>query len=225
LPFVAEKLVSIEPMFETKIGFESHVLKGFDAVIATGSNNSARYFDYYFGKYPHIIRQNRHSVAIITGNEGTDRLKELGKDVFNYFGLGCRNVSKVLLPENYPIPQLLDQFQSYYSILQHNKYVNNYEYNKSLYLINKQAHLDTGFLLLVENTALSSPVGVLHYEYYSDLNTAIRQLKTMEDQIQCVLSEEKGVNNAIIFGESQKPGLMDYADNVDVMRFLGGLSK
>ena len=221
LPFLANMLIEIEPHFKNKIYFENHILKDFDAVIATGSNNSSRYFDYYFGKYPHIIRHNRNSVALLTGLETKEEKHDLAKDVFQYFGLGCRNVSKLMLPFGYDIPSLLDEFQYFDNIQQHNKYLNNYEYNKSLFLINKMPHFDNGFLLLVENPNIASPISVLHYEfYYPPLDDEIKRLSIANENIQCVLSNEKSVKNAVKFGESQSPSLMEYADNEDVMMFL-----
>lgn len=223
LPYIADILISIEKRFADKIRFEDHLMKDFDAVIATGSNNSSRYFDYYFGKYPHIIRKNRNSVAILNGKENNIDLENLAKDVFYYYGLGCRNVSKILLPIGYEIPTILDAFQSYDYMSMHTKYINNYEYNKSLMLINKQVHFDNGFLLMTENAAISSPAAVLHYEFYTDYESEIRRLNIRNDSIQCVISGEKDINNAVLFGNSQVPGLMEYADNVDVISFLDAL--
>ncbi len=225
LPYLAKRLVDIDKRFQSKIFFEEHLLKDFDAVIATGSNNSSRYFDFYFGKYPNIIRHNRNSVALLSGEETKEELRLLAKDIFSYFGLGCRNVSKLMLPRNYDIPSLLDEFQSFDYLSMHNKYFNNYEYNKSLLLINKEAHFDNGFLLLKENPALSTPVSVLHYEFYDDKEDEIERLNRANEQIQCVLSTEKGLQNGVLLGESQSPTLMQYADNVDIMEFLLKLEK
>ena len=198
-------------------------MKNFDAVIATGSNNSARYFDYYFGKYPNIIRKNRNSIALIKGDETPEQLKALAKDVFFYFGLGCRNVSKILLPKGYKIPTLLDDFQGYDTVSMHYKYLNNYEYQKSLLLINNEMHFDNGFLLLREKPELATAVSVINYEFYDDYQAQIRLLNIQNDDVQCVVEGDNAVNNAINFGETQSPKLMDYSDNVDVMEFLGTL--
>ncbi len=224
LPYIANLLVEIEPRFADKIIFEDELMKNFDAVIATGSNNSARYFDYYFGKYPNIIRKNRNSVAILTGDETPEQLKEFGKDVFYYFGLGCRNVSKMLLPRGYEIATLLDNFQSYDKVSMHSKYLNNYEYQKSLLLINNELHFDNGFLLLREKEGLATAVSVINYEFYDDYDAQLRLLNMQNDQIQCIVEGGNGVKNGVKFGNTQSPKLMEYADNVDVIEFLGQLN-
>jgi len=223
LPYISKMLINIENKFDSKIKFAEHLMKDFDAVIATGSNNSSRYFDYYFGKYPHIIRSNRNAVAILTGKETDEQLEALGKDIFYYFGLGCRSVSKLMLPKDYSIPHLLDNLEKYNYVREHTKYLNNYEYNKSLLLINKEHHFDNGFLILRENGALASPISIINYEYYSDLDAEIRRFSMKNDDIQCVLSEVKEINNVVSLGESQSPTLMEYADNVDVISFINGL--
>ena len=224
LPFIAEKLIAIEPAFRFKIEFVSFLLKDFDAVIATGSNNSARYFDYYFGKYPHIIRRNRNSVAILSGDESKEQLEKLADDVYLYFGLGCRSVSKVFVPKGYSIPHLLDHFQHYVFLHEHTKYFNNYEYNKSIFLLNKVPHFDNGFHLLTQSEAYASPVSVLHYEEYDDLEVLERRLMVENEQIQCIVAGDKVNILHEKFGNSQYPSLGEYADNVDVISFLGGLS-
>jgi hypothetical protein len=223
LPYISDMLINIEKGFENKIHFAEHLMKDFDAVIATGSNNSSRYFDYYFGKYPHIIRSNRNSVAVLTGKETDEQLEALGKDIFYYFGLGCRSVSKLMLPLGYDIPHLLDNLEKYNFVREHTKYLNNYEYNKSLLLINKEPHFDNGFLILRENGALASPISVINYEYYYDIDVEIRRSSMNNDDIQCVLSELNEIKNVVSLGVSQSPNLMEYADNVDVISFLEGL--
>ena len=224
LPYIANKLIAIEPAFESKIEFVSHLLKDFDAVIATGSNNSARYFDYYFGKYPHIIRRNRNSVAILTGEESKEQLEKLADDVYLYFGLGCRSVSKIFVPSDYSMPHLLDHFQHYVTLHEHTKYFNNYEYNKSIFLLNKVPHFDNGFHLLTQSDAYASPVSVLHYEEYDDIEVLERRLMVENEQIQCIVGGDKLNILHENFGNSQYPTLSEYADNVDVISFLGGLS-
>lgn len=227
LDFISQLLCSIEPSFKELITFVHTPLGGntcFDAIIATGSDNSARYFEAYFSKYPHIIRRNRNAVAILTGNESKDELQALGKDVFLYFGLGCRNVSKLYVPKGYSFEKLLDSWQSFDTIIEHNKYANNYDYNKSIFLMNKTHHLDNGFVLLKEDTAFASPIGVVFYQYYSDIDT-IEQLITREqERIQCLVGTPGTINKIIPFGQAQEPGLMDYADNVDTMHFLTRLT-
>ncbi len=223
LPFLAEKLIDIEPDFREKIVFVPHLLKDFDAVIATGSNNSARYFDYYFGKYPNIIRRNRNSVAVLTGEESKEDMRKLADDIFMYFGLGCRSVSKIFVPKDYDFPALLDEFESYAFLHEHTKYFNNYEYNKSIYLINKVPHFDNGFCLLTENAAYASPVSVVYYEEYDDMKAIERRLMLESEQLQCIVGSEKLKIKHENFGNSQYPTLSEYADNVDVIRFLGSL--
>src|SRR5690606_20806971 len=188
-----------------------------------GSNNSARYFDYYFGKYPHIIRKNRNSVAVLSGGETHEELNKLGHDIFDYFGLGCRSVSKLFLPRAYGIPTLLDSLEVFASVGNHTKYRNNYDFNKSIYLINKDPHYDNGFLLLREHTALASPLSVLHYEFYDDRNQLAESIKSLSDQIQLVTSNiplELGEIPQFALGNSQCPALDDYADNIDTLAFL-----
>lgn len=221
LDFIAKILTKINPEFAELILFKQDRLNGnqdFDAIIATGSNNSARYFEAYFSKYPHIIRRNRNSVALITGNESQEELYELGKDVFQYFGLGCRNVSKLYVPENYDITKILDAWQDYAPALDHNKYANNYDYQRSLYLMNAIKHYDNGFLLVKEDTALSTPISVLNYEHYKDIKTVKAQLEACNEDIQCIVGEIG--NKPIPFGKAQQPELNDYADSVDTMAFL-----
>ncbi len=224
LPYIVKLLIDIEPRFADKIIFEEELVKNFDAVIATGSNNSSRYFDYYFGKYPNIIRKNRNSIALIKGDETPEQLKELGKDVFYYFGLGCRNISKIMLPKGYNISILLDNLKSYDKVSMHTKYLNNYEYQKSLLLINNEMHFDNGFLLLREKEGLATAVSVINYEFYDDYDAQLRLLNMQNDQIQCIVEGGNGVKNGVKFGNTQSPKLMEYADNVDVIEFLGQLN-
>ncbi|WP_372644683.1 acyl-CoA reductase [Ancylomarina sp.] len=225
LDFVSKLLGEINSEFKSLISFKNEQLKGkqdFDAIIATGSNNSARYFEAYFSKYPHIIRRNRNSVAILTGDESQEEIHKLGQDVFQYFGLGCRNVSKLYVPENYDITKILDIWQDYVPSLDHNKYLNNHDYQRSLYLMNAVKHLDNGFLLLKEDAAMTSPIAVLHYEHYRDINQVKNLLKENSEHIQCIVS--KIGENTIPFGKAQQPNLNDYADNVDTMDFLSRLN-
>lgn|SRR5690606_5904799 len=220
--YVVEKLIELEPAFAEKIELVEQ-LKQFDLVIATGSNNSARYFDYYFGKYPHIIRKNRNSVAILSGDETPEELHALGRDIFDYFGMGCRSVSKLFVPQSYPLERLLDQLEPFAPIAGHTKYRNNYDFNKSLYLINKDPHLDNGFLLLREHSALSSPLAVVHYEVYGDLQQLGAELQSFSEDIQLVVTNcsiDTGDIPQFALGDAQRPGLNDYADNVNTLDFL-----
>ena len=211
-------LVGLEAGFNRMITFPDK-LTNIDAVIATGSDNTARYFEYYFGKYPNIIRKNRTSVAILTGEESDDELKLLGKDVFDYFGLGCRNVSKIYIPKNFDLTYLLDLWEGFGEIIFHNKYRNNYDYHKSILLVNKETHLDTGFSLLKETEDLVSPTSVLYYERYDDLDLIKTKVNEQSDKIQCIISTGN-IDQSIEFGKAQRPEPWDYADGVDTLAFL-----
>jgi hypothetical protein len=183
---VLNMLATIDARFSAKYSFVER-LKDFDAVIATGSDNSSRYFEYYFGKVPHIIRKNRNSIAVITGDETTEELNLLGHDIFDYFGLGCRNVSKLLIPQGYDIGTFFRPIETYQPVINHHKYNNNYDYNKSIYLVNSEKHFDNGFLLLKESEALASPLAVLYYEHYDTMADAEKTINANSDKIQCVV--------------------------------------
>jgi hypothetical protein len=213
-------LVSIlqywNPEVEELISF-SDMLKGCDAYIATGSNNSAGYFDYYFGKYPHIIRKNRTSVSVLTGHETNEELDRLADDVYLYFGLGCRNVTKIWVPEAYDFVPLLNAFRKYHYLIELSKYKNNYDYNLSLLLLNNRTYMSNDSILLVEERSPFSPIGQLNYEYFRQRESLLGHLKQQTD-LQCIVG--KGF---IPFGQAQHPSLTDYADGVDTMRFLASL--
>lgn len=219
--YIMNKLIQIEPRFAKKINIVER-LSEFDLVIATGSNNSARYFEYYFGKKPHIIRKNRNSVAVLTGQESNEQLAALGSDIFDYFGLGCRSVSKIYLPEDYSIPTFFESIEQYNPIKEHFKYNNNYDYNKSIYLINGNKHYDNGFLLLKEDKNLASPLAVVFYETYCDKASLQLQLEALKENIQCVVSQAELSISSPLFplGQSQRPALDDYADGVNTLDFL-----
>jgi hypothetical protein len=223
ITYVLTLLTAIEPEFANQYSFVEK-LENFDAVIATGSNNTSRYFDYYFGKVPNIIRKNRNSVALLTGHETAEQLFALGNDIFDYYGLGCRNVSKVLVPKGYIFNFFFESIEAYQPIINHHKYNNNYDYNKSIYLVNSDKHFDNGFLLVKEDERLASPLAVLFYEYYDDLASAEAKLEQESDKIQCIVSTAplQVKNQVVVFGQSQQPALWDYADNVDTMAFLLG---
>lgn len=220
LPLIHRFIEKIEPEFKGMATFTDSFLKDFDAVIATGSNNTARYFDFYFKKYPHIIRHNRNGVAVLTGQESVDELTALGNDIFAYYGLGCRNVSKLWVPEGYNFDLFFECIKDFSDVISNHKYLNNYDYNKSVFLVNRQPHLDNGFLLLREDAAIASPVAVVHYEKYASLSAIKKQLTQMEDQIQCVVSIDSEMPQVIPPGRSQFPQLWDYADGVDTVDFL-----
>ncbi len=218
---VAEILFEIEPRFENKITLiVKEPVQNFDAVIATGSNNSARYFDQYFSKYPHIIRKNRTSVAVLSGKESKDEIQELGNDIFLYYGLGCRNVNKLFVPEGYDFQFFIQSLESFSTIADHHKWVNNYDYNKSIFLVNREPHLDSGFFLLKEDKSWVSPISVLFYEFYQSQGDLLSKLKDNNEQIQCTVGD---LPHAIPPGKAQQPELWDYADGVDTMEFLNKL--
>ncbi len=218
---VLKMLVAIEPTFGDRYSIIERLEK-FDAVIATGSNNTSRYFEFYFGKVPNIIRKNRSSVAVLNGNESTEQLFKLGHDIFDYYGLGCRNVSKVFVPKDYVFNFFFESIEAFQPIINHHKYNNNYDYNKSIYLVNSDKHFDNGFLMLKEDDKLTSPLAVLYFGYYDDLQAVENLLNTEADNIQCVVTHVplRIKSQVVDFGMSQQPALWDYADGVDTMAFL-----
>jgi len=223
LPFLLNRLCDILPELKNHIVYAEQ-LKNFDAVIATGSNNTSRYFEYYFGKVPNIIRRNRNSVALITGKESKEEIAQLGHDILDYFGMGCRSISKIFIPKDYDIKCFFEPLEPFQDIINHFKYNNNYDYNKSIYLVNLQTHYDNGFLLLKEDEGLSSPLAVLYYETYEDINEVAEKLTQQEEQIQCIVSNAAVQNLQVLpFGQSQHPKLWDYADNINTVEFLTGL--
>lgn len=213
---IVRKLKEWEPALGDFITLADQ-LKGCDAYIATGSNNSSRYFDYYFNKYPHIIRRNRTSAAILTGNETMGDLAALADDVYLYFGLGCRNVTKLYVPEGFDFLPLLEAFKKYDWAFDIHKYKNNYDYQLAIMIINKMYYMTNGSILLVENKSLFSPVSQLHYEYYSEVNEVERFLENSSD-IQCIVGK-----GHVPFGRAQQPGISDYADKSDTLQFLRDL--
>ncbi len=218
IPAVLQLAEKLSPELAHTYQLIPHRMSGFDAVIATGSTNTARYFQYYFRDVPHIIRKSRTSVAILDGTETQDELLELGKDIFNYFGLGCRSISKIYIPEEYELNQFFGAIYPYHEIINHNKYANNYDYNKAVWLLNQENLLDNGFLLLKEEEALASPTASLYYERYSSLDQLKTKLKDHHEMLQCIVG-----HGYIPFGQAQNPMLWDYADNLDTLQFLGNL--
>lgn len=223
LPALAERLASIEPGFGRHIRFTDERINGCDAVIATGSNNTYRYFDNYFGKYPHVFRKNRNGLAVLTGKESGAELGALADDVFLYFGLGCRNVAKLLVPEGYDFAPFFDACARYSHVRNHHKYANNYEYQRSVHLMNRAEHLDNGFLLLRRETVLGSPVAVLFYDNYTAPENLRSKLDAHTGSLQCIVSKAPLHLPSSAFGTSQKPELWDYADEVDTLKFLFNL--
>ncbi|GGG99212.1 acyl-CoA reductase [Polaribacter pacificus] len=219
LPFIAKYLEFAEPSLKGTITFTEQALTDYDAVIATGSNNTARYFDYYFKDKPNIIRKSRNSVAILTGNETDKQLEALSDDVFQYFGLGCRSVSKLYVPKGYNFDAFFNGMYAKKELIENAKYANNYDYNKAVYLMSLFDLLENGFLMLKEDQSYASPIATVFYEYYEDLETLEQKLAADADKIQCVVS--KGVlSNEIEFGKTQKPKLWDYADGINTLDFL-----
>jgi hypothetical protein len=219
IPLMVEYLTDLDASFNNRVSFTEAKLPSFDAVIATGSNNTARYFEYYFGKKPNIIRNNRNSVAILTGNENDEELKALGKDIFTYYGLGCRSVSKLFVPENYDFDRFFTAIYDYRDIVNQAKYANNYDYNKAVYLMSEFKFLDNGFLMLKEDQGYSSPIATTFYEHYTSEDALLDKLKLDVDKIQCIVASGI-VDNEVSFGKTQQPALWDYADGVDTVEFL-----
>jgi hypothetical protein len=217
--WLGQQLLEIEPLFAERLHFVER-LNAADAFIATGSDNTARYFEFYFKSRPHIIRRNRTSLAILTGHETAEELAALGPDIFQYYGLGCRNVSKLYVPEGYDFVPLLDALQPWHHVLNHHKYQNNYDYNKSILLVNAVPHFDTGFLLLTAQSALVSPISVLHYSTYEQEIDLLDQLTNVAAQTQCLVSAGGRFAGSVPFGRAQQPSVADYADGLDTMEFL-----
>jgi hypothetical protein len=219
LKFLAKYLIAIQPELNSKITFVDGKLEGFDAVIATGSNNTARYFEYYFKDKPSIIRKNRNSVAVLNGTETHEELVGLGEDIFRYFGLGCRNVSKLFVPKDYNFEAFFKAMFEYREVIQYEKYANNYDYNKAVFLMSNFQLLDNEFLTIKEDTSYSSPISSVFYEFYENLEEIKSRLSNDADQIQCIVSKDL-IENSIVFGQTQQPKLCDYADNLDTLAFL-----
>lgn len=216
---LADMLVGIEPAFANQMEFVD-LLKESDAIIATGSDNTARYFEYYFASRPHIIRKNRSSIGILTGHEETEELRALGEDIFRYYGLGCRNVSKVFVPVGYKFDKFFEANEHRQSLLDHHKYQNNYDYNKSILLVNAVPHFDNGFMLVQEAQGLVSPISVLFYETFASLTELRGKLRDLKEKTQVVVSAHGWLEESLAFGQAQSPMVWDYADGVDTMQFL-----
>jgi hypothetical protein len=225
LPLLAKYLIYLNPEFQNLIEFVDEHLKDIDAVIATGSDNTSRYFEYYFGKYPHIIRRNRNSIAVLSGDETEKELEGLADDIMLYFGLGCRNVSKLFVPENYDFNPVFKALLKYQDLIHYQKYANNYDYNKAVYLMSvdkdvKDSLLDNGLVLLKKDFRYASPIGTIFCEFYQNTDDVKKIIEKDKDKIQTVVSHIQELPDRIPFGTTQKPQLWDYADGVDVMRFL-----
>lgn len=218
IPFLLKKWKEFS---ENEIEYEFvDRLTDFDAVIATGSNNTARYLEYYFKNHLSIIRKNRTSVAVIKGEETEEELKLLAQDIFQYFGLGCRNVTRLFIPDDFVIDRVFESFIDFKEIINHNKYANNYDYNRAVYLLNQDQFWDNNFVMLKEDEKLFSPLSVIHFSRYSSLDDVKDFINENEENIQCVVGKDDLGFDTIYFGEAQNPGLDTYADNVDTMKFL-----
>jgi hypothetical protein len=212
-------MLEVDPALNSQISIAEGPFKGHEAVIATGSSNTARYFEYYFKDIPHIIRKNRNAVALLSGNESVEELRSLGADLFLYFGLGCRNVSKLYVPENYDFEPLFKAIDPYQSLVKHNKYANNYHYYKAIYLMGAQDVMDREFVLLKEDTSIASPIANIYFEYYTDTAELFNLIDENKEDIQCVVGA-LGYPGELDFGQAQSPLLDDYADGVDTVEFL-----
>ena len=219
LPFIAEFLIRTEPSLKEHIEFVEGRLKNYDAVIATGSTNTSRYFKHYFSKKPNIIRKNRNSVAILTGTESTQQLEALGEDIFRYYGLGCRSVSKLFVPKGYDFDVFFNAIYRFNPIIDQFKYANNYDYNKTVYLMSEFKILENGFLILKEDKNYGSPIATLFYEQYDSLDVLEKQLEENKENLQCIVAQNF-VENEVPFGQTQLPSLNDYADDADTVAFL-----
>ncbi len=223
MPYLIKLLTKYDERVADYVSF-TEKLKGFDAVIATGSNNSSRYFQAYFGKYPHIIRKNRNAIGVLDGTETAKELEALGEDVFRYFGLGCRNVAKIYVPEGYDFDPLLESLHEFRDVILHTKYKNNFDYNYSIFVLNKVPYLANGCILLTENTAIASHIAGLYYETYTDRESLNRELAGRKEEIQCAVSHHPVPEVPTFgFGQAQQPALSDYADGVDTIAFLQNL--
>lgn len=222
IQFLANYLISVEPRLSYYISFTDGKLENFDAIIATGSNNTARYFEFYFKEKPSIIRKNRNSVAVLNGKETHADLVNLGEDIFRYFGLGCRNVSKLFVPKEYNFEDFFKAIYEYKDVIYYEKYSNNYDYNKAVFLMSNFKLLDNEFLTLKEDASYASPISSVFFERYDAISDLKMRLENEADQIQCIVSNGL-TENSISFGKTQKPELWDYADNVDTLQFLSSL--
>lgn len=219
LPYLAKYLEYVVPGFKGYITFTEEQLIGFDAVIATGSDNTARYFEYYFKTKPHIIRKNRNSVAVLSGRETEAQLSALGEDIFRFYGLGCRNVSKLFVPQDYNFDAFYKAIYPWHTLVNKQKYANNYDYNKAVYLMSEFDFLDNGFFMLKENSGNSSPIASCFYERYSTTEALKQHLNQDHEQLQCIVSDGL-IETEVAFGKTQQPQLWDYADNINTLDFL-----
>lgn len=220
IPGIISMMKDIEPACDDCFSVVER-LAGFDAVIATGGDTAATHFQYYFGKYPHIIRKNRNAVAVLFGDESPDQIFSMSHDIFEYFGLGCRSISKLFLPEDFPLSVIFEALHPYAWVIDHHKYKNNYDYNHAIYILGQEPFFTNNFLILKEDPSTVSRIACVHYEYYTDIQEVAEKLKQDKENIQCVSADRaiEGIDT-IGLGECQRPGLTDYADGVDTLAFL-----
>jgi hypothetical protein len=215
-------LLEIEPEFQDRITLAEN-LKEVDAIIATGSDNTSRYFEYYFRKIPHLIRKNRASCGVILGEEPAIEFELLGKDVFSYFGLGCRNVSKLYVPHDFDLGQLIQSWRKYEGCIDHHKYANNYDYKKSILLLNREPFYDGGFVLLKESAHFVSPIATVFFEFYKTQEEVKQKINLYASKLQVITAAQGWFAGSKPFGDAQLPQVGDYADNIDTMNFLAGV--
>ncbi len=221
IKWMLAEIIKALPELKDAIELSDGFVKNADAYIGTGSNNSARYFEYYFKSKPNLIRKNRTSVAIIYNTITDKEAEALGKDIFSYFGMGCRNVTHLYLPQDFQFERLINQWESYSELIHHNKYANNYTYHKAILLMNLDKHLDTGYLILVEREQIQSPVALLSYSFYDKKEVVLEKIQIEKDNIQCIVTNDISIaDNAVLFGQTQEPMLWDYADSINTIDFL-----
>ena len=217
--FFVEFLHEEFPETNEIIEIATEKLGDFDKVIATGSNNTFNYFEYYFRDKSSLLRKNRNSIAVLSGDESENELKLLSDDIFIYFGLGCRNISKIFVPTGYDISQLKNKFNKYNYIINHNKYSNNYNYQKTIKIMNNEVFTDCDYFLMSQSKEINPPISVIYYDYYDDISQVCDLIKEKRNQIQCIVTNLQ-IKNSIRFGEAQDPKLDQYADNSDTINFL-----
>lgn len=220
IPFLVNKLNELDTVNFKEITFVNR-LKDYQAVIATGSDTTGNYFEKYFSNVNHIIRKNRNAIGVVYNNTSEENLKALGSDIFTYYGLGCRNVSKLYFQEGIDLNRFFEAIHDFKDVINHHKYKNNYDYNHAIFLLNKEAFLTNNFLALVPSKHISSRIASCHYEYFEDENVLANELKLEQDKIQCIVSDRALQNHNIVLpGSAQKPQLNDYADGVDTLAFI-----
>ena len=228
LPFLVGLLSEVNPTWAEKVSFTENRLEDFDGVIATGSNNTSRYFEYYFKNKPKIIRKNRHSVAVLSGKETEQELHDLSRDVLDYFGLGCRSVSKIWVPKSYDFEKLARVLETFKGHLEHNKFSNNFHYHRTVFLMNQIPFREFGPLLLLEKPSNASALSTLHFEYYDGISEVNQRLNKEKESLQCIACSSSVAKEieaeTVLLGQTQNPQLNAYADGIDTMAFLTSLS-